>query len=119
MNTVLYLLAQAATQPSSVEPPWWANSYVMLYGVLGIGMLFVFTSSARANRQRDKQQKDMLANLKRGDRVQTIGGIIGSVVEARDTEVIIKVDESNNTKIRVLREAIKAVTAEETQTPAK
>jgi preprotein translocase subunit YajC len=82
-------------------------------------MLFVFTSSARANRQRDKQQKDMLANLKRGDRVQTIGGIIGSVVEARDNEVIVKVDESNNTKIRVLREAIKTVTAEETPATTK
>ena len=51
----------------------------------------------------------MLDNLKRGDRVQTIGGIIGTVVEARETEVVVKVDETNNTKIRFARKAITRV----------
>ena len=58
----------------------------------------------------------MLANLKRGDRIQTIGGILGSVVEARENEVVIKIDESTNTKIRIVRDAIKKVTAEESET---
>jgi preprotein translocase subunit YajC len=124
LNTILYLVAQAtqvaadATQPApgSQEPPWWANPSVMLYAVLGLGLLFVLTSSGRANRQEEKRHKEMLANLKRGDRVQTIGGILGSVVETRDSDVVIKVDEGNNTKIRVVREAIKRVTSEEGET---
>ena len=51
--------------------------------------------------------------LKRGDRVQTIGGILGTVVETRDGEVLLKVDEGNNTKIRFSRNAIHRVLEEE------
>ena len=51
----------------------------------------------------------MLAGLKRNDRVQTIGGVLGTVVEAREHEVILKVDESSNTKMRFNRAAIKEV----------
>jgi preprotein translocase subunit YajC len=51
----------------------------------------------------------MLGQLKKGDRIQTIGGVLGTVVEARDTEVLVKVDESSNTKIRFARSAIHRV----------
>jgi preprotein translocase subunit YajC len=118
LNTILHLIAQAtqaatdATQ-GEVTPPWWANPQIMLYAVLGFALLFVFTSSGRANRQQEKKHKEMLSNLKRGDRIQTIGGIIGSVVETRENEVVVKVDEGTNTKIRFVRDAIKKVSAEE------
>jgi preprotein translocase subunit YajC len=58
--------------------------------------------------------------MKRGDRVMTAGGILGSVVEVRDSEVLLKVDESTNTKIKFSRDAIKrVVTEDEGSTPAK
>lgn len=119
MNAVLYLLAQTTQPGGTTEPPFWANPNFMLYAVLAIGIIFIFSSSGRATRQTEKKHKEMLANLKRGDRVQTIGGILGSVVEVRDNEVVVKVDEGSNTKIRVVRDAIKRVSAEETETPAK
>jgi preprotein translocase subunit YajC len=43
----------------------------------------------------------------------TAGGILGSVVEVRDTEVVLKVDESSNTKIKFTRDAIKRVLTED------
>ena len=55
----------------------------------------------------------MLKNMKRGDRVMTAGGILGSVVEVRDSEVLLKVDESTNTKIKFTRDAIKRVVTED------
>jgi preprotein translocase subunit YajC len=121
----MHLIAQAtepATQPGtdSVTPPWWAtHPEVMLYAMLGIALLYIILGSGRQTRQAEKQLKQMLANLKRGDRIQTIGGILGSVVEARENEVVIKVDESTNTKIRVMRDAIKKVVVEESEGPAK
>ena len=47
----------------------------------------------------------MLQNLKKNDRVVTIGGIYGTVVNAQKDldEVTIKVDESTNTKLRMQR----------------
>ena len=60
-------------------------------------------------RKQERQRKDMLSNLKRGDRVQTIGGILGTVIDVRDSEVVLKVDESTNTKMRFARSAIHRV----------
>jgi preprotein translocase subunit YajC len=96
-----------------VNPPVWADPKYVFYILLGIIVIFVFTSSGRASRQQEKKQKEMLSALKRGDRVQTIGGILGSVVETRDNEVVIKVDEGTNTKIRIVRDAIKKVSVED------
>jgi preprotein translocase subunit YajC len=70
---------------------------------------FIFGSK----RKTEKQRQAMLSELKKGDRVQTIGGILGTVIEARDSEVLLKVDESSNTKIRFSRSAIHRVLAEE------
>jgi len=55
----------------------------------------------------------MLAAVKKSDRVMTIGGIIGSVVSVGDNEVTLKVDESANVKITVVRSAIQRVLAED------
>jgi preprotein translocase subunit YajC len=51
----------------------------------------------------------MLKQLKRGDRIQTIGGIQGAVVRAEESRVEVKVDESSNTKIWFARTAIARV----------
>jgi preprotein translocase subunit YajC len=78
--------------------------------LLVIVFFFLMTSSKR---KQEKQHKDMLSNLKKGDRVQTIGGIIGTVVEARENEILVKVDESSNTKIKFSRSAIHRVLEED------
>jgi preprotein translocase subunit YajC len=115
--SILQLLADSATtQPV----PWWANQgNVFMLLIFAMLMYFVFTSS-RTKRKDQKKRDDMLKNMKRGDRVMTAGGILGSVVEVRDSEVLLKVDESTNTKIKFSRDAIKrVVTEDEGSTPAK
>ena len=42
----------------------------------------------RPQRKKDKQVKEMLANLKVGDRVCTIGGIYGTITNIRDENTI-------------------------------
>lgn len=42
-------------------------------------------------RKRDKKVKDMLASIKPGDRVRTIGGIYGTITSIRDDVVTISV----------------------------
>jgi len=63
----------------------------------------------RGPRKRQQQQQQMIKSLKKNDRVQTVGGILGTVLEVSDNEIILKVDESNNTKIKVLPSAISKV----------
>ena len=61
--------------------------------------------SAPPNGKQEKERKLTLASMKRGDRVQTIGGILGTIVEVRDNDIVVKVDESNNTKIKFARKS--------------
>ncbi len=48
----------------------------------------------------------MVQSLAKNDKIRTIGGIIGTVVDIKGDEVTLKVDESNNTKIRIAASAI-------------
>ncbi|MGN6506297.1 MAG: preprotein translocase subunit YajC, partial [Tepidisphaeraceae bacterium] len=67
----------------------------------------------------DKERKDMIAALKKGDRVQTIGGVLGSVVQVDGDEIVVKVDETTNSKIRFVRSAIQRVISDELKTETK
>ena len=49
----------------------------------------------RPQRKKDKQVKEMLNNLKAGDRVCTIGGIYGTIVGIKDDTVTLSVGRDN------------------------
>ncbi len=113
--------AVAPTAPAtggSPAPGWFQLLQGPLFPLM-VGVLILYLFVFRSKRKTDKKRTDMLGNLKRGDRVQTIGGIMGTVVEARDTDVLLKVDESSNTKIRFSRNAIHRVVEEEKSAETK
>ncbi len=60
----------------------------------------------RGPKKKRQQHQKMVQSLRRNDKVRTIGGIIGTVIDVKDDEITLKVDESNNTKIRVTPGAI-------------
>ena len=60
----------------------------------------------RGPRKKQQQHKQMVQTLEKNDRVRTIGGIIGTVVDVKDDEITLKIDESNNTKIKIVSSAI-------------
>lgn len=74
----------------------------MLWPLLAIGLLFWFLL-IRPQQQEKRQREAMLLDLKKNDRVITVGGIRGVVtsVNREDDEVTIKVDEAANVKLRV------------------
>lgn len=87
---------------------------------LVIGVLFYFLM-IRPDRKKKADMMEMLQQLKKNDRVVTIGGIYGTVVAtSKDTEeVTIKIDENTNTKLRLQRSAIARVLNGETSSPNK
>jgi preprotein translocase subunit YajC len=96
-----------ATQPK-VDPPFpfgGSGQFWIIIFIILIFYLFLF----RSKRGQDRQRTDMLAKMKKGDEVQTIGGVLGKVVETRDDRVLLKVDESSNTKVWFARSAIHRV----------
>ncbi len=77
--------------------------------VMIAAFLLIMIFSTRSQRAERKKREEMLAAIKKGDRVQTIGGILGTVVEVRDADVLLKVDESSNTRIRFARTGIQTI----------
>jgi preprotein translocase subunit YajC len=113
--SILQILADAVTRPApGTQPPIWADPSRWLIPLLIVVMVLMFFSTSKNKRTEQKKRDEMLKNMKRGDRVMTIGGILGTVVDVRDSEVMLKVDESSNTKIKFTRDAIKRVVDEDT-----
>jgi len=73
----------------------------------------------RPQQKKAKEHQNYLANLKKGDRVITGGGIHGQITGITDTVVTLEIAE--NVRIKVNRGAIagSAADAEKQQTPAK
>ena len=117
LATTATFLAQVPTTGPSTQPnaPAWARlvqSIGPMLPIILVMVLFIIMTS-RSRKRQEKMKQDMLGGMKRGDRVQTIGGILGNVVEVRDDRILLKVDESNNTKVWFARSAIHRVLGDE------
>jgi preprotein translocase subunit YajC len=86
--------------------------------LLVLMVVLMLVMSTRSKKRQERERTDMLAGMKKGDRVQTIGGIIGKVVEVDGNEVLVKVDETSNTKIRFRRDAIHRLIGDEAKAEA-
>lgn len=117
MNVCL-TLAQAASQPTQPPAPGAGAALRTFLPVLAMIAVFYWLMM-RGSRREQKKVQDMLRNLKRNDRVQTIGGIRGTVVDVRDDEVVVKVDEASNVRMRFARNAIKEVFADKPAEPVR
>ena len=67
------------------------QSFMSGGGLLIILMIAMFALMIIPQRKREKKIKDMLAAIKVGDRVRTIGGIYGTVSALRDDIVTLTV----------------------------
>lgn len=72
-------------------------------------MVVMIGMSALTGRKDKKKRAELLQAIGRNDRVQTIGGIIGTIVEMADDEVVLRVDEASNTRIRFSKAAVQQV----------
>ncbi len=101
-----------AADGEAVEPTFWSQ-YGMIVFLVVIFALFYFVM-IRPQRKRQKEQQQMMANLQKGDKVMTIGGIYGTIESLSEDSVIIKVE--GGTTMRVARSAVN-VRREPTDTP--
>jgi preprotein translocase subunit YajC len=97
-----------AAEQSAVGP--FGDNFFMMLMLLLVGMI-VF--SFLGGRKQKKKRAAMLEALKKHDQVLTRGGVFGSVIEVKTDRVVLKVDESSNTRITVHRDSIEQVTAED------
>ena len=81
-----------------------------IFSIILIVVMFValYFFMIRPQKKQEKEQNDMRNNLKVGDEITTIGGIIGKVVSIKEETVTIETSH-DRTKIRNLRSAVRNV----------
>ena len=95
-----WLLGQAAGDPF--------GSY-MFPVMIGVTLLMFYLLMVRPDQQKRKAMEQLIANVKKNDHVETIGGICGTVVNTSPKYVTIRVDDSTGAKLKVRRSAISSV----------
>jgi preprotein translocase subunit YajC len=106
--SVLLLAQQGAAQPGDGGPGLFLTNPLTL--IIVLGFMFYLLVLRPESRRRAEMQK-LLQNIKKNDEVVTVGGIYGVVVNApQDSEFIwLRLDESTNTRVKVLRSSISRV----------
>lgn len=99
---MLFLLQAAGKQSS----PGGMLSMLLPFILMFVVMYFLIL---RPQKRKERERKALLSRVKKNDRVVTGGGIHGLVTSVRENEVILRVDDAKDVKIKVDRSAIVAV----------
>jgi preprotein translocase subunit YajC len=67
--------------------------------MMGLVMVVIYFFMLRPQMKKAKDEKKFRENIKKGDRIVTIGGIHGKINEIRDDSFIIEVEGNNRLKI--------------------
>jgi preprotein translocase subunit YajC len=81
---------------------------LIIFMVLIIG--FLYFTSIRSQRKQQKKHKEMMSQLKRGDRVITVSGVYGEIESTDDISTVLKVE--SGATIRVTKASIAGIRQE-------
>jgi preprotein translocase subunit YajC len=75
----------------------------------------------RPQQKEQEKRRKLIDSLEKHAKVYTVGGLVGIIysIDKERGRVVLKVDDSNNTKIEFLLDAIVAPIVDETKTDAK
>ena len=71
-------------------------------------LVFVYFIMIRPTKKQEQQENSMRSNLRVGDEITTIDGIIGEVISIKEETVMIETGH-DRMKIRILRSAVRTV----------
>lgn len=97
------LISPAYAQAGAAAEP---NLLVTFLPLIAIFAIFYFLM-IRPQQRKMKLHREMVANLRRGDKVVTAGGFIGTVAKVHDDEL--EVEIAKDVKVRVVRGTISEV----------
>ncbi len=98
----------AGTGGTGGSPPGggFGGNFLLIAGGM---IVFMFVISIMGQRRDRKKREALINSIAKHDKVQTVGGVIGSVVEVKSDTIVLKVDESANTRITFARSAVQQV----------
>lgn len=77
--------------------------------ILAVFMVFLIISTMMSGRKEKKRRAEMLASIGKRDRVQTVGGMIGNIIEIKGDEYLLETDRGTNSRAWIAKSAVSAV----------
>lgn len=88
------LIAQgAAADGGGITSIFKNNNAIMMVFMVGFLVFFYFVVIRPQNKKK-KEMEIMLKNIKKGDKIISIGGIHGKVMTVKDDEIVVKIDDN-------------------------
>ena len=102
MDNIVEMIFLAQAQPAPAP----GGSLVSLLIPMGVMFLIIYFLVLYPQKKKQKEMQKMLSEIKKNDRVVTIGGIHGIVKLVSEKEVVLTVDDSNKTRMTFSRDAV-------------
>jgi preprotein translocase subunit YajC len=96
--------APAGADGTAAQPG--GSNIFFFFIIMTVGMLLIMSLSGRKEK---KKRAQMLAALGKKDKVRTAGGIIGTVIEIKDDEVLLETDRASHTRLWLTRASISSI----------
>jgi len=105
MNTVANFITLAmGGMPGGAGAQGGQQSPIMMIGWVVIMLALFYFLLIRPQQRKEKERRNLISNIKTGDRVIFGGGLIGIVANVKEHVFTVKI--ADNTKIDVLRGAV-------------
>lgn len=85
-------------------------TYLVQYGPLLAMMALLYFLFIRPQKREQEKRQTMLSALQKGDRVITLGGMYGTIVDITDATIVLKV--ADKVEIKFTRSAVQGLQTE-------
>ena len=63
----------------------------------------------RPQKQKEKKRQEMISNVRKQDRIVTAGGVHGVVTSVKEHEIIVRIDDAKDVKIKIDKSAVTSI----------
>ena len=86
------------------------NPMMQFLPLLIIMFAIMYFLIIRPQKQKEKKRLAMISNVRKQDKIVTTGGVHGVVTSVKENEVIVRIDDAKDVKLRIDKSAITTVT---------
>lgn len=107
MSLMTFLAMSPAPQQGGQASSSGQGAMMMNFLFIGMMVLIFYLLIWRPNSQRQKKHRQMVENLKKGDRIVTNGGLFATVLNVKDDRLVCTIAEG--IKVEIARSAVSTV----------
>jgi preprotein translocase subunit YajC len=87
------------------------NPMMQFLPLLIIMFAIMYFLIIRPQKTKEKKRLAMISNVRKQDKIVTTGGLHGVVASVKENEVIVRVDDTKDVKLKIDKNAITSITA--------